>query len=381
MAVQCMIKNEKEGKTNNLDTKINWIIAKIIKPSMTDFQKIFSIHSYIVNNVEYDTDNYFKNKIPYDDYTALGALIKGKAVCEGYAEAVAELLDKAGIENQIVTGPANGIGTDGKSTWAPHAWNLVKMNGKYYNIDATWDDGYGLNYFLVSSKQMSKDHKFGFPSLPKTDNKFDNIFPYVTLEYVGNKAIYFRDYRSQIVKIDNNGIVSKPFSKLKISPAFEPVSMDKYFYYLEDSKSLGGVLHRIEFDSEKNTVIISKIEKKQMIPIVTDKYIFYGTLDNQLLDLHRFSLDGEGDKIMAKNIFSPELGFNSKYLYFVKDESKSFNEPWNSIMSINRIPINQKGEVSLIVKENSYISFYYIDNKVLNYELITGENKTVKINP
>ncbi len=41
-------------------------------------------------------------------------------------------------------------------------WNLVKIDGKWYHLDCTWDDGYGDTYFYgyynLTDKQIEKDH-------------------------------------------------------------------------------------------------------------------------------------------------------------------------------------------------------------------------------
>ena len=62
-----------------------------------------------------------------------GVLIYGKAVCRGYSLALSGVLDYVGIEARIVNGIAYGDKNEN------HAWNQVKINGKTYNTDLTWD--------------------------------------------------------------------------------------------------------------------------------------------------------------------------------------------------------------------------------------------------
>ena len=62
-----------------------------------------------------------------------------------------KLLTDAKVPVHYVTGNAGG----------PHAWNIVKINKKWYYLDATWDDPSNVlsyNYFLIGSKKMNKDH-------------------------------------------------------------------------------------------------------------------------------------------------------------------------------------------------------------------------------
>ena len=66
-------------------------------------------------------------------YTAYGALVGGKAVCEGYAKAMQLLLHRASIPVTLVTGTAKDGGES-------HMWNLVTIDGENYYLDATWND-------------------------------------------------------------------------------------------------------------------------------------------------------------------------------------------------------------------------------------------------
>ncbi|MBZ4666188.1 cell wall-binding repeat-containing protein [Mahella sp.] len=145
--------------------KAKTIISKIIKPGMTDLQKEKAVHDYIVNNVRYDIKNYNNNTVPDESYSPYGALVKGVAVCEGYAWATKLLLNMAGIESTVVEGGG-------------HAWNIVKINGKCYHLDTTWDEPVTSNdknilrydYFNLNDAQIGKDHFWDrnkYPACPK----------------------------------------------------------------------------------------------------------------------------------------------------------------------------------------------------------------------
>lgn len=86
----------------------------------------------LVDRVEYDTRAAQSDSTKYPTaFHAYGALMEGKAVCQGYAYAFKLLCDKAQIPCWIVTGYYK----------EPHAWNYVWLNGSYYMVDLTWDDG------------------------------------------------------------------------------------------------------------------------------------------------------------------------------------------------------------------------------------------------
>ena len=113
----------------------------------TDYQKAKLIYDYICSNITYDYDNL--NDDTYSlKYTAYAALINKTAVCQGYASLLYRMLLEAGVDARVISGNAGG----------PHAWNIVKLNGKYYNLDSTWDAGRSnYSYFLKNMDDFS-DH-------------------------------------------------------------------------------------------------------------------------------------------------------------------------------------------------------------------------------
>ncbi|MBR6404236.1 MAG: hypothetical protein IKS48_12690 [Eubacterium sp.] len=97
---------------------------KGVNPTWTDMEKFVYIHDYLVRNCEYDVAKTMEHR--YDTY---GVLVEKKAVCQGYALAVNALANKLGLESHYVS-----------SEEMNHGWNMVKINGKYYMMDVTWDD-------------------------------------------------------------------------------------------------------------------------------------------------------------------------------------------------------------------------------------------------
>lgn len=117
-----------------------------VETGMTELEKAVALHDYIVLNCEYDLERLNNNTIPQVSYSAYGVLADRIAVCQGYALAYKYLLNQVGIECFMVTSDAMN-----------HAWNLIKLDGEYYQVDITWDDPvadrFGLaghNYMFVS---------------------------------------------------------------------------------------------------------------------------------------------------------------------------------------------------------------------------------------
>lgn len=170
-------KYRKDAETNKrhliqLEKKVEDIINTLIKPGMTDYQKELAIHDYLVQNCQYDIEGFERNQIRDESFNAYGALCLGVAVCEGYAEAAAMLLNRTGVDTIIVTGQSRGYG---------HAWNMVKIDGDYYHLDVTWDDPITTSsddkiyyeYFNITDNDISMDHQWTRTNYPScTESKY-----------------------------------------------------------------------------------------------------------------------------------------------------------------------------------------------------------------
>jgi len=151
----------------------------------SEYEQVKYVHDWMIDYLEYDT-TYQKADI----HNVYGAFANGKAVCEGYARSFKYILDGLGIENVLVSGTA----TNSSGVTETHAWNYVKIDGKWYAIDITWDDpiikGGGklteelrYQYFFKGSEVFFENHKedgylsknsmkFRFPTIEKEDYKY-----------------------------------------------------------------------------------------------------------------------------------------------------------------------------------------------------------------
>ena len=126
-----------------------------IPAAQSEYDKALYLHDYLAQHVRYSYGS------SMDDMTAYGALVRGSAVCTGYARAYQYLLQKAGITAWTVMGTA----TD-KGVTEEHAWNVVCLDGAWCYIDVTWDDAGDVvthDYFGLTLAQMSADHTLGWP--------------------------------------------------------------------------------------------------------------------------------------------------------------------------------------------------------------------------
>ena len=157
--------SKEPSHSSDVDTMAKNIVSQIITSSMSSVEKVVAIHDYIVYNVDFDYDNFHAGTVPSASNSADGALKNGKAVSSGYASAFNIIAKAAGFEVAYV----DGVFYNGES-YQGHAWNEIKVDGVWYNVDTTWDDpswsgksatdhhANCYDYFLVSDATLSKDH-------------------------------------------------------------------------------------------------------------------------------------------------------------------------------------------------------------------------------
>ncbi|TDG00916.1 stalk domain-containing protein [Paenibacillus piri] len=426
---------------STLEQKVNEIYSSIIDASMTDFQKVYAFNKYLANNVIYDYNNYMNDTIPKESFTPEGALLKGFAVCQGYTEAMKLFLDKAKIENRIITGE---VPSDKKS-WEMHTWNLVKLDGEYYHVDSTWNDRdlkrkdtvypapYGdvdLDYFLVSDNFIYATHRFQKDKYPKSGTKFDKLFgdPLAT-------GFYFPVYESKnniivqransnstvsLVTIDKDGKeVSGALAKEQINGFLNEIVIDNHLFYTVDQRTgehtidlyrvtldgkdktlvakdmngqpkiIGGnvyyystwydparklpsktSIHRVSLSTGEDKVLLEDVRMLS----VSNNYIYYEASKNMQVEIHRVTLEGTSDTVIAKNIDFGNYLFSDNYLFYVEalDYSKGFDQ--NS--RIHDLQLDSLKDTLLF--EDKQVTFMGFKDGVLTYRAGT-QTKTVKV--
>ncbi|HDR7766403.1 MULTISPECIES: S-layer homology domain-containing protein [Bacillus cereus group] len=153
---------ETKEQTEYVMKQAKAIVSSITQVGMDDHEKVKAIHDYVVKHVAYDTS--------YKAYTAYEALVNRSAVCQGYALLTYQLLKEAGIENHFVVGTGDG---------QPHAWNLVKIENKWYHLDTTFDDPLPdeqgrvtYSYFNLSDEQIARNHEWNRGDYPQATTNY-----------------------------------------------------------------------------------------------------------------------------------------------------------------------------------------------------------------
>ena len=172
---------------------VHSILNKIITPEMSDVERIKAVHDWLVKNTTY-VENYYELD---DSRSFIYNLIFNKiAICQGYAVTFYVMMTELGIPCTIVSGEAGVL----------HAWNAVKLDGKWYYVDVTWDDpildnengnnypdGYNMSYqyLLCTYEQISKTHSEDDyrPNQPSPKGEI-NSYNDLVYELAGYKGVY-----------------------------------------------------------------------------------------------------------------------------------------------------------------------------------------------
>lgn len=178
----------------------------------SDLENAIALHDYLVLNCEYDEENYEKGTVPVVSHSAYGTFVNRIAVCDGYALAYKHLLNQMGIECYMVDSGSMG-----------HAWNMIVLDGEYYQVDVTWDDpvwdrvGRVMhNYMFRSDEAFRNDTNkhyswfvtkgSGIVEYEATDDRYESAFwreCTSPLVMIGNDC-YYTSYNSSSKKGEIN---------------------------------------------------------------------------------------------------------------------------------------------------------------------------------
>lgn len=161
-----------------LTEEIHRIFKTLKIDTMNDYEKVCAIYKYICDNVSYGTEI---NEPGWNDshtdelVNAYWALKTGYAICDGYGDLVYRMMMEAGIDTRIIS-----------STVGAHEWNIVKLDGKYYCVDATNDAG----------KEIYFNFLLGLPEFRAVTGGADHLEDpqYHTVEFWEEYPVSFTSY-------------------------------------------------------------------------------------------------------------------------------------------------------------------------------------------
>ena len=183
------------SNVNSLFNQTKTQIDQMLSAGATNYDKVKAIHDKICSMVTYEDKNlgnaYYQT--PYSLYIDADGDGKVETVCAGYAKMMKLQCDKYGIPCVLVTGVTD--------TGEAHMWNYIQLeDGKWYAVDATWDDQSSIMYdfFMVGSETYSSaafgSKKFSVTHMPsgKWTTSADCVFRYPILStnaYKSNSSV------------------------------------------------------------------------------------------------------------------------------------------------------------------------------------------------
>lgn len=173
---------ETQRKKRELNCAADRIIAKYFPHGFekaSELRREKKIFDWLTDYVTYDHQSVqtYGNRMDVlgDAWTAYGTLVIKKAVCQGIACAFKMLCDRLNIPSLVVLGNAGG----------PHAWNIVRIHGRFYQVDCTWTLKNDLDltipfkryqYLNITDKIIGQDHTPFDSFLPQCNSLQSNPY-------------------------------------------------------------------------------------------------------------------------------------------------------------------------------------------------------------
>ena len=117
-----------QAQEKAVDAKVAQILQELNVDGKTDAEKVYAIYDYMINHIRYDYEH-LDDATYMQKYTAYAALVENTSVCMGYALAFYRLALACGVDARYI-----------HSDPMEHAWDIVRVDGQYYYLDATWDE-------------------------------------------------------------------------------------------------------------------------------------------------------------------------------------------------------------------------------------------------
>jgi len=205
-------------------------LARQAREAGSDWEKEQYVHDFICGNVHYD-----KLKKPYS-HEIIGPLGQGVGVCEGIAKSVKVLCDALGIWCMIAVSEANPE----KNIKYRHAWNIVRINGAYYHLDATFDNTLGrggqvrYDYFNLNDSRLFRDHEpvlYPAPSCDDGDHFYyrEKKLSFTRMEDVRKRALQTMKKNKELIFHWRGGYLTRDVLK-ELLEVLKAAAQEKQMY-------------------------------------------------------------------------------------------------------------------------------------------------------
>lgn len=191
--------------SDNNAVNIETFAQALAQPYTTEHDKARVIFAWIGTHIRYDfkkfetiAANGFKQEVKGTSKADITRKIQEakdaemnkcfkskKGICEDYSRLYKKMCEAVGVECQFIDGLAKHLSQRTKGM--EHAWNAVKISGKWHLLDATWGAGYceyetfkpeySAGFFMVAPhffifNHLPNDEQWQFLDKPLTKEEF-----------------------------------------------------------------------------------------------------------------------------------------------------------------------------------------------------------------
>lgn len=257
--------DECEKKYGVLRSAVNQVLASL-KEGMSEFEREKLIHDFVIDKCIYK-GTVASLSDGWEYFSAYGSVVKGEAVCEGYAKSMQLLLNLSGIECTTIRGDSDGVG---------HMWNVVKIDGEWYHLDSTWDDtqnGAVYDFFNIDDEMIKTSHTIS-PDVDEVsleeNSENDLRYNFFVPQCTSTKAGYYSQNAAVIKNFDeetDSKVIAALVSAANNKEKYLPIMFGK----------------EMEYEEYINTLFFNQPYKF---------YSYVNSANEQLDDEHKIDRDG-----------------------------------------------------------------------------------------
>lgn len=267
-------KSKTDAMKLEFDKKIEHVVNDIVKPEPSDIEKEFRLFEYLSEYSQYENSENVLNSGVY------GILVNGKGICGDYANTIKYILNQVGLECHIVT-----VKTD----FMFHAFNEVKIDGKYYYVDAS-------------------------ASKTKLLERFNFTEDYIRINFAAKEGEFYWG-NSNFKKIKPAKADSDRFEFLRKAVFY---TLDEgWVYYCNYGDN--GKIYKSELKNGENAKVLSEDETNGMV--VDGDYLYYVNRSDSDY-LYRIKKDGTDRKLIDNTISITFLEKQGDKLYYTDDNKE-----------------------------------------------------------
>ena len=350
---------------------------KDVTKYLTSSEKAYALFYWISENIAYDVEGYYSGN---SDVEPESVYRNGYSVCSGYSQLFKLIGTNIGLDVICVLGYAKGYGysINQQISGTNHEWNIIKIDGVYYQIDSTWGAGYLDGryfkkefkefYFCPEPEQLFSSH---FPE----DPKWQLMTPTLSVEEFAKRVIFSPEFYQYFKKTDSiyHTIQVKKKYIIRLYKKIEKVGFlfhlydkneketEDIKYLVKEKKDYIDLIYIFKHKGKYSTKIYANDDKSNVKDHLIEYY--FESLEEWGEKLFEFSMDEYEimDKLKLESLSHKNFEFKAKNI-----EKFFFKFKPNSGIIMDKVFLEFEGEFDYL--EN--VTKYYMKDSNLEVEVI-----------